>query len=770
MSETTVGREPIELVEIVLPRCINTYGVAPCTATGSGDEKCYNCRATCQDVNNYRDTPDRHLTPSLVLEQGETIASGDITRTADLFAAFEVRLATVPDGIIWEQGGSADRAAYLGVTSGNLVFRAGSGTVASGANVGKISTSVTPYIGKTLVLYVEIDFVASSTSTVRLWAFDPVELTLTLIGTDTFTASTDWAGTDGGAIGVVGGSNVATGESAASWNGDVHVAYFYDSTAAPSNMSDNFRQRLFLGRGQKGEPTSEQYILPCLEDLGTIGTRINVNAAEDNYDPLGRRATLDFTCKDFAHSDFTQDPYLSDRTFDPLQRSTFWRKWLRRQKFGKTGALVRVYDGYAGQTLSQYRTRAYVLDHVQQNEDGVSFHCRDVLSRTEFRKAQVPAPSAGVLRLDIDNQPTTTSFEIGGDVTHEYPASGTVRINDEIMTYTSRAAAGAPVVTTFSGVTRATDGSVIQDHSAGDLVQVCRRYTAASLGAVLTELLTEDALIEAQLIDLAKIEDEVASYLDAYTITTLLTEPQAVSEIVGKLSEECSFYIWWNERSQKIDMQAIRAVGVNEVATLWTYEENIVANSFNLTERPKQRLNVITFYYNPIDFTEELNKPGAFKNGLKLINGTTSLPEQYGNVVQTREIFSIFLTTEAQANQTSARLAVRYADVPQFAEFYVDAKDRSIWTGDFVRLSVPMIVDAQGNRIVRRWMVVEAEEIDPGHLVRYVCADITLDGLIYLITSNGLTTYNAADFEAGNAFITDNFGLNPDGTDGARIS
>jgi len=48
--------EKIEYIEIDLNLCVNEYGVAPCTAEVgvTGDEKCFNCRATCQDLANYK--------------------------------------------------------------------------------------------------------------------------------------------------------------------------------------------------------------------------------------------------------------------------------------------------------------------------------------------------------------------------------------------------------------------------------------------------------------------------------------------------------------------------------------------------------------------------------------------------------------------------------------------------------------------------------------------------------------------------------------------
>lgn len=53
MTETTIGREPVQIVEIVQPFCSRTYGVAPCAASGPADRKCYNTRATCQDPENF---------------------------------------------------------------------------------------------------------------------------------------------------------------------------------------------------------------------------------------------------------------------------------------------------------------------------------------------------------------------------------------------------------------------------------------------------------------------------------------------------------------------------------------------------------------------------------------------------------------------------------------------------------------------------------------------------------------------------------------------
>ena len=50
---TRFDREHIYIVELELDYCSLEFGVAPCTATGSGDAKCFNTFETCQDLPNY---------------------------------------------------------------------------------------------------------------------------------------------------------------------------------------------------------------------------------------------------------------------------------------------------------------------------------------------------------------------------------------------------------------------------------------------------------------------------------------------------------------------------------------------------------------------------------------------------------------------------------------------------------------------------------------------------------------------------------------------
>jgi hypothetical protein len=69
----------VTVVEIDVPRCQLTYGVAPCAAVlgTTGDRKCFNSRATCQDLANYDPASYtlRFVRPSADVEAFDAIPS-----------------------------------------------------------------------------------------------------------------------------------------------------------------------------------------------------------------------------------------------------------------------------------------------------------------------------------------------------------------------------------------------------------------------------------------------------------------------------------------------------------------------------------------------------------------------------------------------------------------------------------------------------------------------------------------------------------------------
>jgi len=582
MTETTVGREPVQIVEIVQPLCANTYGSAPCTASGTADEKCYNTRATCQDTANY-----------------------DGSSTLSLF------------------------------------FAAG------------------------------------------------------------------------------------------------HVAE----------------------RGVSGAP----YIIPSLVSVSTSPTKINLSGINPDVKGLGNRALCTIKFKDHPHTDRRVDPYVSGRSWDPFARGSFWSKWIVRNKFWNL-IRINVYEGYAGQALGAMNVRTYFMDNINGPDDGgnVTIQGKDVLARIEARKAQAPEISPGELFVDITS--TQTSFEVAGAVTADYDSSGILRIGDELMRYTAVASSANGIE--FTGVTRGVERTTADSHSAEDEVQLCVEYNEEFPEVVLEDLLNVRAGIPSAFLDTTNWENERVEYAQLVKLTTIISEPTSVSDLVSEILIQIGAYLWWDERDQLVKFSVIK--GVTEDPPLITAEDNIL-QGFMIERMPRQRVSQVWFYYGIRDYTGELTKPSNYFFGTVVADLASETDEQYGEP-SIQKIFSRWLRTAVGSNATASKISTRYRDVPRRAMFEVDAKDRSYWTGDQIRISHYLDVDEFGERQISRWTIISAEEVLPGEKVKYVAEDTTLYGVTFVIQTTGAADYNGTPSSIGfNAYIGNSSGLLSDGTEAARI-
>lgn len=582
MTETTVGREPIQIVEIKQPLCSRTYGVAPCTASGTADQKCFNTRSTCQDTANF---------------------------------AFGTPLS-------------------LFFSSGKVAEQSISGAT---------------------------------------------------------------------------------------------------------------------------------YIIPSLISVSTSPTRINLAGSNPDAQGLGNRALCSITFQDHIHTDRLVDPYVDGRSWNPLNRGTFWSKWIARNKYRQNIEIV-VYEGYAGQALSAMSKRTYFFESIQGPDDGgrIVIQGKDILARLEERKAQAPVASPGVLYVGITA--VQTSFEVAGAVLADYPTNGTLRIDNEIMTYGSRSSTTNGV--TFAGITRGTDNSTAATHNVNALVQNCLRVTDARVDDTLELLMKDYGNIPAAYLDTTGWATEVDTYLSFWRLNALITVPTSVTELCSDIQEQVLVNCWWDEKDALVKMKAVR--GIDAEPPLLTAESNIVSGSFVLTEKPKERVSQVWVYYNQRDKTRGKTEEANFTSAVIVAD---LVAEGLYDEPSIRKIYGTFLSSEALAGTTASKIITRYVDVPSQVQFRMDAKDRQYWVGDTVRISHPNDVDEFGNRQIRQWAIISAEEVEYGETVEYVAEDTTLYGRIYYIMASGAANYPGyANAPFKNGYIGNSAGVVSDGQTAARIS
>lgn len=462
---------------------------------------------------------------------------------------------------------------------------------------------------------------------------------------------------------------------------------------------------------------SDIFVIPSVASASTSPTEINVVGGDNSKGPLGVRAKLTVTFQDHPYSDNLVDKYRTERGYIATDRGTFWSKWLARNPYYNQ-YVIRVKDGYVGQTLAEMNTRTYFIEAINGPDASgrVTLEAKDVLKLADNDKAQAPAASPGELMIDYAEGASISTLRVTRADATDYPAPGTVRINDEVMTYTGVSTISSTEIN-LTGVTRATDGTDPEDHDAGDRVQLCLRYTEQRPDVIAEDLLTNYGFVPASFIPTADWDAEASIWLEQFRLTTLITEPVGVNDLLGEITEQALFYIWWDERDQEVKLKALRPVYTDTVFDV-NDTNNILKGTVALRARPKERVSQVWTFFQQRNPTEKLDEEKNYRRIRIRIDGDAESSLQYGEP-RIKKIYSRWIQSDALAVQTNAKLLARFRDTPEYFSFRLDAKDRNIWTADIINSTVDSVVDDTGSPEPRRWQIVSAEEIQPGEVVQY---------------------------------------------------
>lgn len=505
-------------------------------------------------------------------------------------------------------------------------------------------------------------------------------------------------------------------------------------------------------------------IIPSLVSVTTAPSTINPTNANRNVAPLGQRAVATLTFQDHPHSDLLVDKYVAERAYDPLKKSTFWAKWLARNPYYQNREL-RIYEGYTGQDIGEMRVRHYLIDSVQGPDASgrVQVVAKDPLNLADRERSQVPEVSQGLLVDDIDA--SVTQIDIAQAELTDYDAAGTVRVGDELMTYTTRAQVGDLV--RLSGITRGADGSIAQEHKENANVQRCKRYTNEPIHEVIYDLLTTFAKIPEDFIDKDAWDEEAAEFLIGFEVSAVLSRPTGVAGVLNEIFDQVLAYIWWDEREQEIKFRSIRSIAnagsINDQA-------NILADSFNLTTDPRQRFSQIWIYYNQRNKSLPVNVESNYDELRIRVDLEVESEDLYGES-RIRKVFARWIQSDAQAIILSTRLLDLSIDNPKKLRIRLDAKDRSFWTADVLAVQHRNLVDQFGDTVSERYQILSAEEVEPGEVVEYELQNFAIRvarvGFYTEADALNYDQYAEQQIEEEKlSFYSDEDGLMPDGTTG----
>ncbi|MGK7753783.1 hypothetical protein [Roseovarius sp. C03] len=522
---------------------------------------------------------------------------------------------------------------------------------------------------------------------------------------------------------------------------------------------------LYFGIPGQGAPSDEIMILPFLAaPPSTSPSRVNVSGSDRRINPLGLRATASITFRDAPHTDFLVDPYRAERSYDPLGQGTFWSKWLVRNKYGKAGMRVSIFEGFAGDALADMVRRVYLCDSVDfSGAETVQMKCRDVLSKAADEKAQCPPISKGELASDLSAG--AMSFSIAYAVEGDYPPSGTLRIGSECLTY-SAIAEGANGTLDVTVSARGTDGTEASDHDAEDRVQECFRFADVTPDEGLAALYGFTT-IPAEYLPLDDWAAEAGQYLSAYRLRGLVTEPTAVEELVGEVLEQVQAFQWWDELRQEVRFMAVRPL-VEDPITL-DEDRHLVAGTVQVRDFPDRRVSRVYVYFDPTDPTQGVESEENYRR----VTGSLDLPsegeKEFGEKA-IRKIFARFLNSSAVALETTSRILARYKEGAREIKFAVSDKDGALGVGDVVKIRYHRLQAVTGAPEVRLWIVTSRDPRPRERRVYYTAEDATLAGQLLGIAADTVGDYTGDGSDPfGVAWISDASGLLPNGDPGMTI-
>jgi len=319
--------------------------------------------------------------------------------------------------------------------------------------------------------------------------------------------------------------------------------------------------------------------IPTLSSQSVSPAEVDINGG------LGVRASCSVSFDD--HMDYA----IFGSVTAPVR---FWPTWRANHPYYQ-GQRLSLFSGYIIDGVfnpANFQRRDYVLETFAMTRGKVSITGKDPLKLADNNRAQAPRASKGQLLSAITNVQTTLMLTPAGIGNAEYPASGWVRIGSEVMSFTR----SSDTLTLL----RQQYNTQAAEHSEGDTVQLCLYYNN-SVAEIVHDLLTSYADVASAYIPLAAWEDEADIYLPGL-YETLITEPVGVQALVKELGQQAPHYLYWDERTNRIQFVAVKAPPSTAVTV--TDEANILENSIAYQHMQDLRVSRVIVNFGQFDPTK----------------------------------------------------------------------------------------------------------------------------------------------------------------------
>ena len=424
---------------------------------------------------------------------------------------------------------------------------------------------------------------------------------------------------------------------------------------------------------------------PYLKSAKAYAAEIKVDGKGGSKGTLTGRYTFDLL--DEPDNDVGLDPYLSSRS--AMITASYWRRLLARNP-NYLLRPARYYEGFVGLPRPAWQQRWLGdIEEITLGNGVVSLKTVDQLKRLD--NINIPAKISVTLVGDVTAvQDTLVLSTLTG-----LAAAGTVRIEDELITYTGT----IPAQNTLTGCSRGVANTTAASHRGGDKIALALRLAGNPFD------LLQTLLIDYAGIAPTDINGAAFTYWKSYpepepTFATWLVESTKLAEIFWELVDLLDAQVWLDEE-QKITCARTLPNLPGRGYTPISDAANIVKGSLkvDLNAESRQSQIVVNWDKNALGATD---KEASYNRVTVAIDGPSTGANGNGLVVRTlphRWIDLASLQEEIATGYIDSlayRRLWRWADPHALIDFELELKDGAIRSGDYVRLSTSALVDTAG--------------------------------------------------------------------------
>jgi hypothetical protein len=511
---------------------------------------------------------------------------------------------------------------------------------------------------------------------------------------------------------------------------------------------------------------SNSAFLPIGENIFPCITALELAPSQLVQEGFSVSAQATVTMQDFPHHDRGIDPYVGERTYNPFSQGSFFGKLRARNPY-LVNRVMRVNTGYVDDDRVIYtKTRTYLIDHMEgPDHDGVvQLVGKDPTRFTDDDNYQVPSPSRGTLALDLDA--VTLSFLLAAPgVGTTYPSSGVVRIDDELIAYSSI------LDDTLQGLTRGYLGTTADAHSAAANVQICVQYTNETVPNILYDLLINYAMIDPSFITLADWTDEADTWLGTFTSSVVLSAPAGVKDVVEEVLKATGSALWWDEESAQVRFKIIMPFLILQDVPILDETHHIVADSLTVEDEEDDRISRVITYFDLTSPIDDPDKANFNKIAIQIDTDSESV-NAYG-IPQALEITSRWTPSEIYADAIGDRMLYRHSNTPRQVTVRLDAKDATIKIGDLRDIESRLMQDFDGSNEIMRFITTEVTEVEVGTTYEYQMVQVAPrgGGRAALFAPDTMDDWTSAtdDEKKNYLYISNDDGFMSDGSPGPTL-